>query len=315
MIAEIFYHEGQELIVHSIREALLSQFAPALELEIVLTMIRGSGETYKEVETKHHNATRYVQLVLASVVPGTGLQVTGIVAYGFYIYSTYFGRQINFQNRDIEKLFPAVAMHEQMMLIPENLGMTIGGTTFWQIEQGGVIPVDFGTPQNLASAASRIKELLRSQAVGSMRNYRSYHKDEPLDFDNVAPTFGFDPTFVKWALQREAEQVTLYHDLSCECEPLQLHIGRWTRVKFTIRNSSANDLSDLTVQIRGSVSVLPDRIGAHVPANGSTQIDVALQPKELGELPVEILFATESDRVLERWLPSHHAWFSAIESA
>jgi hypothetical protein len=319
MKTEIFYHEGQDFEVRKIREALSFGFPPTLE--VVLRQITGTGQEYDEIKTKHYNATRYVQLLLASILPGTALEVTGIFAYGFYIYSTYYGRQINFQGDDIKKLFPAVAINDRMMLVPGRLGMTIGGADFRQIEEGGVIGVEFGALEKpdglgqLKEAVIKVKDMLCSEAVHAMRNYFSYHKEEPVDLEKVAPRFGFDPAFVTWALQEEAARTTFYGHLSCDCEPTQLPIGQWTRVKITIRNDSGIGLSGLSVQVRGPVRSEPSRIETDVPPNGSARVDVALNAAEPGEFPLEIMFALRADRALEKWLPLHHPWFSAIGSA
>src|SRR5262245_43777078 len=101
MKAEIFYYEGQDLEVHRIREALSLQFESPIEID--LKKITGEGGEASDVKTRHFSATRYVQLVLASIVPGTTLHVTGVFAHGFYIYSTYYGRTQLFQSKDLAK--------------------------------------------------------------------------------------------------------------------------------------------------------------------------------------------------------------------
>jgi hypothetical protein len=67
-------------------------------------------------------------------------------------------------------------------------------------------------------------------------------------------------------------------------------------------------LSGLFVDLRGPVRIRPERAGTNVPANSSVELDVAIQPEDEGEFPLEVKFTLAEDRALRDWLPTTCVW-------
>ena len=312
MNAEIFFHPDQESKLPAIAEALARRIHPGIN---VTNLQAGHRMGAMWGDGAYKNAGRYVQLLLASLPPGRGLAM-GVtwLQYGFYMYSNYFGQHRTFQADGARVLFPAVAVNDRMVMVSEQLIPRLTASErlpgLLTSDAGGLVEVDFDQPESVDKGAQKVGEALRAEAVQMVRRYATYHPQVKVDVNEVAKELGFDVAFLEDALKQQAQMYTFYGQLTCEFSRNDFPMKRWTRATVKIANASEVGLHNLSVDIRGPVRIRPDRVETDVPAHGAAAIDIAIQPDEEGEFPVEVVFTLPEDRVLRDWLPIAHVWLT-----
>jgi len=313
MNAEIFFHPDQRLLVQTIASLLRNRLYVGIH---VAEMQAISRPGLWDPDGAYPRAGRYTQLLLASIPPDRGLSL-GVrdLYYGWYMYSHYFGQYREFQQERARGLFPAVAVNDRMVLVPEKLGLRLTGSEalplFRPLEMGGVLEVDFEQPEALDKALLKIGDMMRAEAVQMVRQYASYRAGAEINTSDASRDLGFEEPFLEEALKQEAGKNSFYGQLACEFSRTAFPMKRWTRVNVKITNPSDVELRGLAMDIRGPVRVKPTRMETNLPARGSVQIDLALQPEEDGEFPIEVVFALAEDRALKGWLPFTHVWLTA----
>ena len=311
MNAEIFFHPEQESKLQAISDILAKRIHPGIKV----TLQKAGHRTGKIWGEGYKQAGRYVQLLLAAVPPDRefAMGVTDLY-YGFYVYSSYFGQYRTFQGDGARVLFPAVAVNDRMMMVPEQLVTRLtaaeGLSLFRPLEAGGLIEVDFDQPELVDKAAQKVGDALRAEAIQMVRRFTTYHPRADVNISEVANELGFDVPFLEDALEQQAGKYTFYGQLTCELSRVNFPMKRWTRVTVKIANSSDVGLRNLLVDIRGPVRIRPEQVATDVPANGAAQIDISIQPEEEGEFPIEVAFTLAEDRALRDWLPTTHVWLT-----
>lgn len=314
MNAEVFFHPESGPAPETIADVLLKH----IHANINVTMLQ-AGDRTKIWPAGQEESERYVKLLLAAVPPGRefAMGVTD-TPYGFYLYSNYFGQSRGFQGSDARVLFPAVAVNDRMVLVPEKLVLSLtasdGIALFRPLEAGGLTEVNFAEPALLDKAVQKVGDLLRAEAVDMVRRYATYHPDFNHNLTQVAGELGFDDvTFLENALKQQAHNQTFYGQLTCQFSKTAFPMKRWTRVTITISNSSDVGLSGLFVKFRGPVRILPEGVATDVTARGSADINVSIHPEDEGEFPLEITFTLAEDRALSEWLPTTVVWLTTCE--
>jgi hypothetical protein len=315
MNAEIFFHPKDESKLQAIAEILAKRIYPGIKVSRLQ-----AGDFDKIWGAGYEQAGRYVQLLLAATPPDRefALGVTQLY-YGWYLYSSYFGQYREFQGSRSSVLFPAVAVNDRMVLVPEQLVPRLTGSEglslFRPLEAGGLVEVDFDQPELLDKAAQKVGDVLRAEAVQMVRRYATYRPHADLNIDEAAKELGLDVPFVEDALKQQAGKHSFYGELTCEFSRTSFPMKRWTRATIKIANASDVGLHNLAVDIRGPVRIRPDRVETDVPAHGAAQIDVAIQPEDEGEFPIEVVFTLAEDRSLRDWLPKTDVWLTAGSDA
>ena len=311
MKAEIFFHPESEPAPQILANLLAKHLHPSIDVEILQ-----AGDHTKIWPAGEKQAGRYVKLLLAAVPPSREIAM-GVknIYYGFYIYSSYFGLSRSFQGSEARILFPAIAVDDRMVLVPETLVSSLTASQdimlFRPLEAGGLCEVDFRQPELLEKMIEKVGDLLRAEAVEMVRRYITYNSGANQDLQQIAAKLGFeDVQFLEDAMKRSANQQTFYGQLTCTFSDIVIALKQWTRVVVTITNSSDVSLTGLFVEFNGPVSIRPKRMASDVPANGSVAIEVALRPEEEGEFPVEVTFILPEDRVLRDWLPTTYVWLA-----
>lgn len=306
MKAEVFYTSGQEEDVHRIQKLLQLRIHHSIDVTPHFVVSRAYENNYE----RHALATRYVKLLQASIPPHKALRlgVTSLSPYGFYVYSIYFERFYSIQG--FSPLFPAVAIHGRMVMVPSLLSKSLLGvedlSLFLPLHTGGVIEVDFNNSVALQEALTKVSRMLQTDIAQELMAHMSFKKDS--DPRALAQEWGVDRGFIETALASRARESTLYDRLSCELDRESLRLGRWSRFGLRIRNNSEIHLPHLEVEIRGPVQIRPSRLEANVPARGHQELAIALKPEELGDFPLEIRFLLPEDHLLADWIPAHHIW-------
>jgi hypothetical protein len=312
MDAEIFFHPNDQGKLQEITDVLSRRVYPGINVTCKKTGHQ-MGEMWGGGSYK--NACRYVQLLLASLSPDREL-VLGAkeVSYGFYIYSSYFGQNRAFQAEGARVLFPAVAVNDRMVLVPEKLVQALtaseGIPLFKPLEWGGLLDIDFNQAEQLDQGAQKVGEALRIEAAQMVHKFAAFHPQTSFDLNEVAKALGFDQAFLGDALKHQAESHTFYGQLTCSLSRRDFAMNRWTRATLTIANASEVGLTKLIVDIRGPVRIRPERMETDVPALGTSEIDIAIQPQEEGEFPLEVVLTLPDDRALRDWLPITHLWLT-----
>jgi hypothetical protein len=319
MNAEIFYLEEQESLVPSLKELLRTHIHPGIN--VTLSKIKVPSREDDPSET----GRRYVKLLQASIPPEKGLklEVSRLVTFGYHFYIevyymlTYaaFGYRSRraFDKHEFDCFFPAIAVRNRMVMIPEGLGKRLQRTwealsPFNPLEMGGVLEVDFQDEGMLHEAVSQVGGRIRADFLRELRAYASYLSWGETSLPQIAQDLDVDLGFIQHSLKSELIEVAFYQKLTCQFDRHKLSLNRWNKVTLTIHNDSDIDLSELEVEISGPAKIRPTRIQTDVPAKSSAQVLVAVLPEDIGDFPLEIVFVLPDDKLFADWLPTHHIW-------
>ncbi|MCJ7433687.1 MAG: hypothetical protein MUO77_09390 [Anaerolineales bacterium] len=318
MNAEIFYLAEQENSLPLLKEILRTHIYSGLQVKL------SKFEASSRVEDADDIGRRYAKLLLASIPPETGLKlsVKNLETFGHNAYIEvyyvlgypafrYGGTRI-FREAEFIYFFPALAIRDRMVLIPNGLRNQLRTAKPEAlpnpIEMGGVLDVDFQDETKVRDAIVQVGQRLRSDFTGELRAYASYQNLKEIDLPKLAQDLGVDPGFIQHSLKTEAVEALFYQKLTCRFDREKIPLKRWTKVNLIIRNDSDAALSDLEVEISGPAQIRPTRLQTGVPAHSSAQLPLAIMPDEAGDFPLEITFALPTDKLLVSWLPVHHIW-------
>lgn len=319
MNAEIFFLEEQESLVPRLKELLRTHIHPGIG--VTLSEIKVPSYARDASET----GRRYVKLLQASIPPEKGLKlgVHRLVTFGyrFYIEVYYvlsypafrYGRSQTFGEYEFNYFFPAVAVRNRMVMIPEGLGKRLQRTSetlspFNPLEMGGVLEVDFQDEAMLGEAVSQVGGRIRADFLRELRAYASYSSWGEISLPQIAQDLDVDLGFIQHSLKSEVIEAAFYQKLTCQFDRDRLPFNRWNKVTLTIRNDSDINLSELRVEISGPAKIRPTRIQTDVPAQSSAQVFVAVMPEDVGDFPLEIVFVLSEDQLFADLLPIHHIW-------
>lgn len=310
MNAEIFYLDGQENLVKQVQDLVKRLVYPGTTFS--LTKIGHSDDNrrlYDKVE-------RYTKLLQASIPPDAGLRlnvnVIEMFGYRIYIQVYYtFGYPMSFQDERARQFFPALAIHDRMVMVPHHIRRELAyENVFTPFELGGVVEVDFANDIALRKAMQEVGASFRTSILQELRAYASYLPAGALAVDELALQQGFDPGFIQHLLRDESSEFQLYSQLTCQFDVEKIPFNRWTKVTLTIDNQSDESLMDLGVEITGPVTVRPTRLQMNVDAKNTARIPLSIKSEDKGEFPLEITFALAEDRLFRTWLPVHHIWLT-----
>lgn len=312
MKTEIFYTETQEDLARQLTGLLTKHIYPGLSPTLYPISARSEGQYLYEL------VGRYTKLLQASIPPERGLKLSARIlemfGYRVYLQVQYtLGYPVSFSESEAHYFFPAVAMHDRLLMVPDKLGEILRTkaevlSPFKPLEMGSVMEVDFEDEAGLEKAVLQVWQGLRGDFLREVRAYATYHSGQELDLAQLAQAQDVDVGFIQHVLKSDLEELAFYSLLTCELDQTTISMGRWTKVNLTISNDSREDLANLAVEIGGPVKVRPARIWTSVTAGSAQQLPIALMPEDKGEFPLEIVLTLPEDRAFENWLPVHHVW-------
>ncbi len=323
MEAQIFFMEQDRPVVDEIRKSLERHISSSL------TIRDEQFDPTSRTGTPDILATQYIKLLQAAIDPRQGMRMSvgGMEGYRNRLYfQVYYGlvsgREYGYrQNRDfrdshLHDFFPAVAVRDQMVLVPRNLGSQLrypteeSGSPLLALDAGGVLEVDFTDPAALEPSFKKVYAQLRTMFLQELQAYASYQSQDQLAPAQVAQDLKMDLEFVKRALKGDsvAFENPPYRALQCQLDSQKLTFGKWTKLTLTLENKSQEDVSNLSIDVEGPVKTLPSRLQASVPAGATAALQFAMLPDNRGEFPIEVRLTLPEDKVLSPWLPIHHIW-------
>jgi hypothetical protein len=308
MRVELFIHAGSRDAPRLITPQLTRHFG-ALPLEV--NVIDGS-----DLQQSLRMGSRYSKLLRASVAPEIDLSVEQLDWLGARIYVRlqwysfsglrygvpyYSLAEASFLPEEFDLFFPAVAIRDQMVLLPEGhkelLQRIPRHALLASAFQQHIVEADFRDKAKLTKAIKMVARQFNSQLTQELLAWQTRRpRVDDIDIRQAAIDLDVDLAILnKVARNRERKAQTLYSHLSCELSPTELPCGKSKRVQLTITNSSKRTISGLAYSIRGPVVVNAPRVLLEVPARRSVTTELALQAKSEGEFPIEIVLASEND--------------------
>jgi hypothetical protein len=316
MEAQIFFMEHQRQLLPEIRKSLHTHISPSLEIR----------EEYFDAGT-YGEATyvigrQYIALLQAAIDPREGMGMSLGTLEGFryrFYFQVYYDfvswKVRNFWDQDLFPFFPAVALRNQMVLVPHNLGTRLGdagerGSPLKALHSGGVQEVDFQNPGGLDLALKEVYSNLRTSFFRELQAYASYQEENELTPLRVAEDLKMDLGFVRQVLKGDsvAFERSPYKGLTCELDSVKLSPGRWTKLTLMVKNHSEEDVPALSIDIAGPIKTRPSRLQTGVMAGATADVQLAIMPEERGEFPIEVKLTLPEDKLLTQWLPLHHIW-------
>jgi len=319
MDAEVFVLGYQLPLVAQLTQLFAKHIDAGLPVSVA-TFGSGSSEM---------TATRYVKLLQASIPPEVGLklEMKTVEMFGTRIYlrvywpmsasSTAGGNLELSSGRSGEYFFPAVAIHDRMVIVP--VGQD---TALSELSKGGpidlalqrdLIEVDFKNQEQLADAVEKVGQQLSEELWREFRAYVSQEKPDPVDDQAVARVLEVPVDLLRRSLS-EQSAARAYGQLSFELDREKLPVGKWTKVSMRIRNDSSRDLPGVRVVISGPLDYLPSTITVDLAPQSDSILVLSLRPRDEGDFPMEVAFVLTDDAALSNWLPKHHVWLSSGQS-
>ncbi|AVH60476.1 MULTISPECIES: hypothetical protein [Streptomyces] len=339
MEAEFFGYNPEEWVSARLLELVARHIDPTIALQI------------NDANTVNHRrrteiGNRYAKLLYASIPPDLGVSIEvhtdldimnsrvyvriywpmiqwrnwqpfgGGQGYGSQIYGY---QEVNFfaDGKGLQYFLPALAIRNRMVLVPAGQNSVFEATD--EEDEVGplqrdVIEVDFSDDAALEAAVIETGRMLRRELRREVAAYASFQQPGSWTYLDAAAHLEVPVGFVKRALQEEGEATEkAYRLLRCDIDQERIRHGRWTKIRLQVRNDSDLDFPDVTVTVSGPVQVLPAMISATLPAQETTIVELALNPADIGEFPIEIAFVLPEDQILAEWLPIHHVWLESLE--
>jgi len=311
MKSEIFYFsEAQKSNALKLKDLIRERIDPVL-----LPSLNDIAEHQEASEV----GWRYVKLLQASIPPEKGIKLSlsniSLFGYSFYMqvyYPFVFGVR-SFQGNSKAAFFPALAIHDRMVLVPKGLAKLLeheegARATLNPLEMGGVEEVDFDNDLDVSAALNRVREILRAEVFRDLRVYAARHAVQQPDLSKLAEHFETDAGFLLRVWESMAEERYFYREISCELDKLELQPDRWSKLMLTIHNNSKMQVTNLLVEIAGPVKVLPSRIRVSLEPASAQRVPIALMPEAVGDFPLEFVFVLPEDEPFNEFLPVHHLW-------
>jgi len=247
MNAEIFYAAGQENLVSEIKKELCKCVYPFRSIEL------------NEIGAQGSNFERYSKLIHASILPAHGISLylkeMESMIYDFYI-NVYYKLSSSgvLPIRDLECFFPAVAIRDRMVLVPNGLGNVAKGilfvdNIFLPMESGGLFEVNYYNQLEIKNRLYQIGESIRSEFLRDLKMYARYQNIQDISLPKLAQDLSVGLDFIMYIISMGATVGTCYNQLTCEFSVDKVQLNRWTKLVLTIENHSEIDIKDLGIQI------------------------------------------------------------------
>lgn len=314
MKVELFLGDDAPVVEVAVRESLatLSQHA---ELEVLHLKAREASSIPA--------AQRYVQLLNASTPIRADVNRVSIMGWAFYLQVYWhldddpYGptSMRDFHGSDFSTFFPALAVRERMVLVPQaqrSVPPSMPHDPALELYlRGDLISVDFADAAALRGALQSVSGAVQRELAREARQVRRQFPGAHPDTASLATELTVHPDDLTQALAADSAFAVAIDALDCKLDPSTIPSGRWTRVRLTVTNDQAVDLGRLDVVVAGPVRVRPEGLSVEVPASGTGDVDLSLNPEDAGEFPLEVRLSPppdspmrEEDTVRNLWLVS-----------
>ncbi len=268
----------------------------------------------------------YLKLLQAAIPPERGISLS-LDEFAYFLYrvyikayfslsgGSYWSNTRTYAGLDLLDFFPAVAVHDRMVLVPRGLRrrLVLGNEEFPPfpaLKAGGVLELDFNDENALRSAVRTVSERLHADFLKDLQAYRSFQDLSSLTLQELADDLNTDLGYLQHLLKGDEHVFdrAAYNSFDWTIVPEELPVNSWTRVKLGVRNNSDQNFDKLLVEIRGPVKVRPERVELTVAANSSAETLAAIYPEESGEYPLEILGVLPQDKPLAGFINAKPVW-------
>lgn len=323
MKAELFVHAESQHTVPTLRRLIAESIDPDLTLEVNSV---DTGRIADNLKT----GTRYSQLLQAAIPPELGLSlgVSWLSWLGERIYlqvywpvitgasgQDYDPTIVPFFPNTFNYFFPALAIRDRMVLVPqgggENLGTVYGVTRISSVLREDVLEIDYRNEEKLRSALDTVARGLSDQLQHELASWANFQPAGTFDLQMAARDLDIDVNLLRRILADRIQTITApYKRLSCQLDKTRLTFGRWTRVVLTLTNSSDEAITGATVDITGPVDILPSKVEVDLPS-GTIEVPLSMKPTDEGEFPIEITLVQTQDTPFKQWLPPLNLWLES----
>jgi hypothetical protein len=285
---------------------------------------------------RHQVAQRYSQLLAASLPPEKALTIEVkelmwgerrvyvsvywpvlVTEYGSYHY-TYVGTNFFPANPGLGMFFPALAIHDRMVLVPIGQNQTLGqlGPVESEVPDLGardVQEVDFRNPDDLEAEIRRAGQRIREEIWQNFRAYSSLSQGDMTSLPRVAADLGVSPTLLEDTIRkRTTDMAAAYADVTAAIEPTSIVQGRWHKLTLVLRRSSQHPLGAVVVNVSGPAQVLPSTSRADLGDAAEVRVALSVKSNDVGEFPLEVSFVPEGQPVLGTSIPPSYVWLTSV---
>lgn len=335
MIAEIFYTSSQEHISDYIAMHLKSNFDKNIEVRQHMVDLHSKNTV--------NYAWRYVSLLQSAIHPSSMLELsvkeTSLMGIHFYfeIYhpissiSSYESHGITpfaFSSsstrgcipiqvyESARALFPAVALREQMVLIPNHISSLLSNNFVWldpfkSLRNKGVEEIDFSNKaiimKGLEKAWSSIEKTI-IQEVRSTCSYRSFNKRL---IPEISKSLKVSPAILGTILNKYLLSMKSLNTVAFKLKENLISCSKWTKVDIQIDNLNCFTGSKAVLTINGPVKTRPSEIEIDLKHENKISTQIAIKANEPGEFPLEFKIIPRDDYMLQSSLPAKNVWVVA----
>ncbi len=262
MIATIFALRGQDGIVESIIENLRIFVHPALQFESIVL----DDNNYER-----EGGASYVRLLRAAAIASSdfGVQIeTSSTGWSYMGTGATAKDFLRLARRNRIDAFPAVAVLDRMVMLPEGIHQALDGTSGFSflikpVDLGGVLLVDFADQSSIEKSARALRRILVTdlEKVAVRQVYaRRIVKPDAVDLADLFRQSQRDPVFL--ALFEEIHPQEIQFIPRVVSSPARLDVP--SPVVIELRRTGQDQIEEIRVQVRAPTGVLPQTVVAYL---------------------------------------------------
>lgn len=240
-----------------------------------------------------------------------------VSAYGYNTY-TYAGANFFPFNPGLGSFFPALAIHDRLVLVPTGQTETLEQLGPVETEAPGmsgrdVLEVDFRNSDALEAAIRDAGQRIRDELWRNFRAYSRLSRGDMSSLLRIAEDLGVSPTLLGDTIRSRTTDIAgAYEGVTCDVEPTEITCGRWEKLTLHIRAPSSQPRGTVTVAVSGPAQLLPPRNRVDLSGVESVTLPISVKADDIGDFPLEIALVAEDEGLLPDSIPPMHVWLKSV---
>jgi hypothetical protein len=304
MKAKIFYLNQQQNLFGEIAR-LLKQYVYA-DIDVLPQNINDMYPDILMNDQELFITQSYANLLMASMVKVDDFKVYVEDRYGHWWYMGHLGGYVGYEDhvlriaRDsIASLFPAVALMDRMVLLPQGIYEAFDKSRRFSyfpkpLDLQGVLLVDFRDHRAIEEAVRQVGAHLKIEIAKLCRRYMAVNRILQPDFDDLTKILRIDKRFFE---QYQSEIYTPPVKLIPKVVSDPVQLAKRSQVVLEIQNESEVAVGRVRVQVRAPSGTLTAPVAEYLDFSaGNKQIQTIrfeVIPSMTPYCPLEVLFVPD----------------------
>jgi hypothetical protein len=307
MRAEIFYLTGDEHRGRQIESFLKKEVFDGIDVKRSEVPINyGTVDSPSAVDDVLY---RYLQYLRAAMTRVEDFRIVVGDSLGHWCYMGYksgwpterhIGKFLQISHMDFRSLFPAVAMMDRMVMVPQAIHETLRASReqlwmFRPLDLHGLSLVNFERPDFVQEEVCRIAEQMKNEITKLCARHMQARRLQRPDLSELAGLLGVDSAYL---LGHRKHITTRLINLTIKVLSDPVRVGRLSPVVLELNEDAENALKRVRVQVRGPRGVLREPVAEIFDFSNSEtrsqQLQLSLIAQAVPYCPLEVRFETAS---------------------